>query len=107
MLPLVALDRMFRLQVSEPPQTKMIEHPGHGGEGSGQQPGDVPEVEALVTEIHGLLQLLRNQSQPASLPQAGISAYAWGVRSPLGGDTSTGSDLTLHWLLNNLLNKNS
>jgi hypothetical protein len=58
MLPLVALDRRFRLQISQPLETKAVEHPGHGGEGSGQQPGDVPEVEALVTEIHGLLQLL-------------------------------------------------
>jgi hypothetical protein len=35
-----------------------------GGEGSGEQPGDVPEVEALVTEIHGLLQLLWSERPP-------------------------------------------
>lgn len=33
--------------------------------------------------------------------------YAWGVRSRLGGDTSTGSDLTPHWLLTNLLRQNT
>ena len=33
--------------------------------------------------------------------------YAWGVRSRLGGDTSTGSDLTPQWLLTNLLRQNS
>ena len=33
--------------------------------------------------------------------------YAWGVRTRLGGDTSTGSDLTPHWLLNNVVKQNS
>jgi hypothetical protein len=36
--------------------------------GSGQKPGDVPEVEALVTEIHGLLELLWSERPP--LPAA-------------------------------------
>jgi hypothetical protein len=57
MFPLVALDWRFGLEIPQPPETKAVEHPGHGGEGSGQQPGDVPEVEVLVAEIHGLLQL--------------------------------------------------
>ena len=35
------------------------------------------------------------------------SVYAWGVRSRLGGDTSTGSDLTPHWLLNNVVRQNT
>jgi hypothetical protein len=59
MLPLVALHWRFGLEIPQPPETKAVEHPGHGGEGSGQQPGDVPEVEALVTELHGVLLLLR------------------------------------------------
>ena len=59
MLPLVALDWMFGLEIPQPPQTKAIEHPGHGGEGCSQQPGDGAEVEPLVTEIQGMLQLLR------------------------------------------------
>jgi hypothetical protein len=64
MLPVVAHDRKFGLQVSQPSQTKASEHPGHDGEGNGQQPGDVPEVAELVTEIHALLQLLRIERPP-------------------------------------------
>jgi hypothetical protein len=39
-LPLVALDWRFGLKIPKSPQTKAAEHPGHGGEGGGQQPGD-------------------------------------------------------------------
>ena len=40
--------------------------------------------------------LLIKVSQPAFLRQTGIGVYAWGVRTRLGGDTSTGRDLTAH-----------
>jgi hypothetical protein len=61
---LVTLYWRFGLKISHSPKTKAVEHPGHGGEGSGQQPGDVPEVEALVTELHGTLQVLRIKRPP-------------------------------------------
>jgi hypothetical protein len=48
MLPLVALDWKFRVEIPQRPGTKEIEHPGHGAEGSGKQSGEVPEVEAVV-----------------------------------------------------------
>jgi len=35
MLPLVALHWRFGFEISQPPETKEVEHPGHGGEGSG------------------------------------------------------------------------
>jgi hypothetical protein len=57
-LTLLALEWRFGLQVSQSPEPQAVQSSGHGGEGSGQQPGNVQEVEALVTEIHGLLQLL-------------------------------------------------
>ena len=59
MVPLVALDRGLGLEIPQPTQTKAVEHPGHGEEGCDQKPGDVAEVEALMTELHGVLQLLR------------------------------------------------
>ena len=54
-LPLVGLDHRFGLQIPQPPETKASKNSGHRGEGSGQQPGDIPEVQAWVAEIHGLL----------------------------------------------------
>ena len=54
-----------------------------------------------------VIQVLKNQSQPALLRQTGIGVCAWGVSSRLGGDTSTGRDLTPHWQLNNPLRKNT
>ena len=58
-VPLVALHRRSGLQVAESPQAQPAEGTGNGGEGSRQQPGDVAQMQPLVTEIHGLLQLLR------------------------------------------------
>ena len=55
-LSLVALHRGFGLQDSQPPKHESVKGPGDGGEGRPQQPGDVAEVQALVPEIHGLLQ---------------------------------------------------
>jgi hypothetical protein len=64
MLPLVTLDRRLGVQVAQPAQPQAVHSSGHGGEGSGQQPGDVPEVEALVTELHGVPLLLRSERPP-------------------------------------------
>ena len=64
MLPLVALDWRFGLEIPQPTQPQAVEKPRQGGEGSCQQPGDVPELEPLVTEIHALLQLLRIERPP-------------------------------------------
>ncbi len=58
-LPLVALHRLFGLQVPQASETQVTESPGDGGEGCLEKPGDVPEVQALVTEVDCLLQLLR------------------------------------------------
>jgi hypothetical protein len=63
-LPLVALHRWFGFQVPQSPQPQTAESPGNGGERCLQQPGDVPEVEPLVAEIHGVLQLLRIERPP-------------------------------------------
>jgi hypothetical protein len=58
-LPLVPLHQLFGLQVPQASESQVAESPGDGGEGCLEQPGDVPEVQALVTEIHRVLQLLR------------------------------------------------
>ncbi len=72
MLSLEGLDRRFRLQLSQSPATKAVELPGHGGEGSCQQPGDVPWVEALVTEVHGLTHLLWIECPPLGMANSSI-----------------------------------
>ena len=59
-----------------------MQGPGDGGEGSLQQPGDVPEVQALVPETDSLLQLLWIERPPLgaaitkSIPQRGHTACA-------------------------------
>jgi hypothetical protein len=40
-LPLVTLNRRYGLKISQPPEPKAVERPRHGGERSGQQPGDM------------------------------------------------------------------
>ena len=67
-LPLVALHRRSGLQVAESPQAQPAEGSGNGGEGSRQQPGDVAQMQPLVTEIHGLLQLLRIERPALVVP---------------------------------------
>jgi len=47
-LALVALHRCLGVQVSQPPQAQVVQGPGHGGEGSGKQPGDVAQVQPLM-----------------------------------------------------------
>ena len=68
--PLVALHRRFGIHVPQSPQPKAAESPGDGGEGSLQQPGDVPEVESLVPEMHRLLELLRIERPPLGAAHA-------------------------------------
>ncbi len=48
-LTFVPLHRRFGLQVPQASETKAAESPGDSGEGSPQQPGDVPKMQALVT----------------------------------------------------------
>jgi len=76
MLPLVALHWRFGFEISQPPETKALEHPGHGGEGSGQQPGDVPALEELVTKLHSLLQLMWIEPPPLSAANT-ASIHQW------------------------------
>jgi hypothetical protein len=61
---LVALDRGLGFQVPQPTQPKAVENPRHSGEGRDQQPGDVAEVQSLMTELHGVLLLLRIERPP-------------------------------------------
>jgi len=70
-LPLVALHRNLGLQIPQASKTELAKHPGDGGEGSLQQPGDVPEVQPLVAEIHGVLQLLLLELAPLCKAHAG------------------------------------
>lgn len=64
LLPLVALYRNLWLQFLNRPRPSRLRAPGDGGEGRLQQPGDVPQMQALVPEIHGVLQLLRIERSP-------------------------------------------
>jgi hypothetical protein len=52
------------VQVSQPAQPQAAEHPGQGGEGSGQQPGELAEVQPLVPELYGALQMLWIEGPP-------------------------------------------
>jgi len=68
-LPLVPLHRRPGLQVPQSPEAQTAEGPSHGGEGCLQEPGDVPEVQPLVAQIHGLLELLRRSASEAGPPE--------------------------------------
>ena len=78
----VALDRNLGLQIPQASKAELAEGPGDVGEGSLQQPGDVPEVQPLMAEIHGVLQLLRVERPPLaasntpSIRQRGWTACA-------------------------------
>ena len=69
-VPLVPLHRDFGLQVPQTPEAQSAESPSDGGEGRPQEPGNVPEVEPLVAEIHGLLELLRVERPPLGAAHA-------------------------------------
>ena len=58
-LPLVQLHQQFRVQIPQASEAEPAEHPGDGGEGSPEQPDDVVEMKVLVSQLHGVLQLLR------------------------------------------------
>jgi hypothetical protein len=68
--PLVALHQRLGLQVPQESETQVAESPCDGGERCMEQPGDVPEVQALVTEIDSLLQLLRIERPPLGASHA-------------------------------------
>jgi hypothetical protein len=59
LLQFVPLHQVFGLKVPQASETQVAESPGDGGERRLEQPGDVPELQALVAEIHRVLQLLR------------------------------------------------
>jgi hypothetical protein len=64
MLTLVAVDWWFGLKVSQPPQAHAAENPGHGGERCYQKPPDVAEVQPLMPQLYGLLQMPRIERPP-------------------------------------------
>ncbi len=76
-LPFVALNRRLWIKVSQPAQPQAVQRSGHGGEGSRQQPGDVSQVEPLMAQLNGALQMLRIEPPPlvaantASIGQCG------------------------------------
>ncbi len=61
---LAALDSRFGFQVTQPAQAQVVQDPGHGREGSVKQPCDVAQVQPLVPELHGPLQVMRIELQP-------------------------------------------
>ena len=73
---------MERRQLSWQRGAQPAEGPGDGRERSVEQPGDVAQVQALVPELHGVLQLLRIERPPLgaantpSIPQRGHTARA-------------------------------
>ncbi|WP_411869203.1 hypothetical protein [Vulcanococcus limneticus] len=77
-LQLVPLHWRLGLQVPQSTQTQTAEGPGDGGEGSPQEPGNMPEVQPLMTKIHGLLQLLRiERPLLGTAHAASISQRGW------------------------------
>ena len=98
-LPLVTMHRWLVFKVSQAAQTKTAEGPGDGGEGRLQQPGDVPQMQALMAEFHGVLQLLRIEGPPldaANTPS--IRQRGWTAREvtsqPAIGAPEADSDLS-------------
>jgi hypothetical protein len=63
-LALVALHRRLGLKVPQPTQPQAIESPRHAGAGSGQQLGDLAQVEPLMAELNGALLLMRIKRPP-------------------------------------------
>lgn len=52
------------LQISQPAQAQAVQGPGHGGEGSGQQPGDVTQVQPLMAQLNSALEAVRIERPP-------------------------------------------
>jgi len=42
----------------------VVQGPGHGGEGSGQQTGDVAQVQPLIPQLHSALEVLWIERPP-------------------------------------------
>jgi hypothetical protein len=80
-LPLVPVHRRSGFQVPQSPEAQTSEDPGHGEEGCLQEPGDVPEVQPLMAEIHGLLELLRTERPSGRLDRLSDTGRASGRRS--------------------------
>jgi len=75
---LVALHWSFGLQIPQPPQAQAVQGPGHGGEGCREQPGDVTQVQPLMTQLHGTLQVLRIKRPPLGAANtASIRQRGW------------------------------
>ncbi len=58
MLTLVALDRRLELKIPESAQAQPVQDPRHNGERSIMQPGEVPEMQPLMLELDGAMQVL-------------------------------------------------
>ena len=63
-LPFVALNRRLWIKVSQPAQPQAVQRSGHGGEGSREQTGDVSQLEQLMAQLNGALQILRIKRPP-------------------------------------------
>jgi len=76
-LALVALDRRLGLQISQPAQAQAVRGPGQGGKRSGQNPGDVTQLQPLMAQLHSALEAVRIEHPPlgaantASIRQGG------------------------------------
>ena len=64
MFTLVAQDRRLGFQIPESAKSQPVQGPGHGGERGSQHPSDVPQVQSLMTELHGVLLLMRIERPP-------------------------------------------
>ena len=73
-LALVALHQWLGDQVSQPAQSQAVQGPVHGGEGSGQQPGEVTQMQPLMVQLHSALEAaqierpLMGATNTASIP---------------------------------------
>jgi hypothetical protein len=63
-LALVALNWRLGVQVSQPTQAQPVQDPRHSEERSSQEPGDMAQIQALMPELHGALQVLRIERPP-------------------------------------------
>jgi len=82
LVPLVSAYRHRRLQIFKTSQAHGVEGSPHGGERCRQQPGDASEGEVLMTQVHGLLQLLWIERPPLSTtPAASIHEGSAGARA--------------------------
>jgi hypothetical protein len=77
-VPSVLPNWRFGFQDSQTAESKPVHGPRDGREGRSQQPGDVPEVHALVPEFHRLLHALRIEHPPLGAANtASIRQRSW------------------------------